>query len=215
MELITMGNPTFESIVNTYAIPQTTGALEVLALQELLSKLGLGQICKFDPFLSRGLSFYTGTVYEVFDATNGYKSSIGAGGRYDAIIGQLVGREDMAYPTVGISFGMESIMEMISNRPFKLNEPSVLVIPIGETTPSVLQVAAELRSNGIRTRTDTSRRKLKNSLATASAKGIRYVILIGEDEVNDDNVRLKDMIAKTEDVLSREEVIVLLCKTCC
>ena len=103
-----------------------------------LRRVGLQDICVFDPFLSRGLSFYTGTVYEIFDASQGFRSSLGGGGRYDAIIGRLVGREDIVYPTVGLSFGMESIMEMIRNRPIETNKPLVVVIPIGETIPEGL-----------------------------------------------------------------------------
>ena len=61
----------------------------------------------------------------------------------------LVGREDIVYPTVGLSFGMESIMEMIRNRPIETNKPLVVVIPIGETIPEGLTVRGtpELRDS--------------------------------------------------------------------
>ena len=155
-------------------------------------RVGLQDICVFDPFLSRGLSFYTGTVYEIFDASQGFRSSLGGGGRYDAIIGQLVGREDIVYPTVGLSFGMESIMEMIRNRPIETNKPLVVVIPIGETIPEGLTAAAALRNCGIHTRLADNRRKLKKTLASASAESIPYAILIGEDEAAAGMVRLKN-----------------------
>lgn len=115
-DLIQLENPTFENVSSKYAIEESRGAQEVQSLQNIIQKLGLEQSCKFDPFLSRGLSFYTGTVYEIFDASKTFTSSLGGGGRYDAIIGQLVGRDDIQYPTVGISFGMESIIEMLENR---------------------------------------------------------------------------------------------------
>ena len=116
LTLIGMENPTFEQITANYAIRDKPGALEVVALQNIVQAIGLAQTCRFDPFLSRGLSFYTGTVYEIFEHSGVYTSSLGGGGRYDNIIGQLVGREDITYPTAGLSFGMEPIMELLRNR---------------------------------------------------------------------------------------------------
>ncbi|REE67582.1 histidyl-tRNA synthetase [Paenibacillus taihuensis] len=211
MELIEMDNPTFEQISSKCGVQRSPGSMEVIALQKLIQELGLGQTCKFDPFLSRGLSFYTGTVYEIFDATNSFTSSLGGGGRYDAIIGQLIGKEDMQYPTVGLSFGMESLMELISSRDnLQLQSPSVVVLPIGDTISEALKVAAELRNAGIRTRVDTTKRKLKKSLASASAKGIAYVILIGESEAQAGKLRLKDMNEMSETVVEVEEALYLL-----
>lgn len=208
--LIDTENPTFEQISCKYGIQKYPGALEVMALQELIVKLDLEQICKFDPFLSRGLSFYTGTVYEIFDASDSFTSSLGGGGRYDSIIGQLVGKQDIQYPTVGLSFGMESIIEMMSTRTSQIQPPSVVVIPIGDTIAETLKVSAELRKSGIRARIDTSKRKLKKSLASASSKGIPYVILIGENEALAGNLRLKDMNEMTETVVNVSEAIGLL-----
>lgn len=211
LELIDMDNPTFEQISDKCGVQECPGALEVMALQDLIRKVGLDQTCKFDPFLSRGLSFYTGTVYEIFDATNSFASSLGGGGRYDAIIGQLVGKDDIQYPTVGISFGMESILEMISNRSIQqIQCPTVVVIPIGHTIAEALKVSAELRNTGIRTRIDTSKRKLKKSLASASSKGIANVVLIGENEAAAGNLRIKDMYEMTETVVNLEEAKKLL-----
>ncbi|MBP1963365.1 histidine--tRNA ligase [Paenibacillus aceris] len=205
--LIEMDEPTLENLFDKYKFKNSEGSSEVFALQELIVKLELDKMCKFDPFLSRGLSFYTGTVYEIFDANKIFASSLGGGGRYDAIIGKLVGRDDIQYPTVGISFGMESIMEMLKSRPIQLPQPLVVVISIGETSADVLKAAAILRSNGIRTSIETSKRKLKKSLATAASNGIPYVILIGEDEAKDGLLRLKDMKEKNEKVVTVQEAV--------
>ncbi|AIQ66144.1 histidyl-tRNA synthetase [Paenibacillus stellifer] len=210
MELIQLDNPAFEDVSGMYGIQDKPGAQEVRSLQALIEQIGLAEIGRFDLFLSRGLSFYTGTVYEIFDASGTFSSSLGAGGRYDAIIGQLVGREDIQYPTVGISFGMESIMEMLANRPVQTKGAIVTVIPIGDTVAEVLKSAALLRANGIRTSMDTSGRKLKKSLAAASSRGIRYVMLIGENEASLGQVRLKDMTGMTETVLTLDEAITII-----
>ncbi|MFB4328552.1 His/Gly/Thr/Pro-type tRNA ligase C-terminal domain-containing protein [Paenibacillus sp. CR_12] len=111
----------------------------------------------------------------------------------------------MAYPTVGLSFGMESIMEMLRDRVVETNRPHVVVIPIGEAVPEGLMAAAALRNRGIRTRLATQRRKLKKTLASASAEGIPYAILIGEDEAAAGVLRLKNMSDGMELTLKLKE----------
>ncbi|MBT2287696.1 histidine--tRNA ligase [Paenibacillus albidus] len=210
MEWIEMENPGFEQLCGKFNLAQQPGAVEVLALQQLLRDIGLEGICRFDPFLSRGLSFYTGTVYEIFDASGSYTSSLGGGGRYDAIIGQLVGRADIAYSAVGLSFGMESLMALLGQRTLEPAAASVMIIPLGATLPQALLTAAKLRSGNIRTSLDTSRRKLKKMLAAASSKGIPYVILIGDHEVSQDMLQLKDMRTGDAKLVTLEEALKLI-----
>lgn len=122
-----------------------------------------------------------------------------------------MGREDIQYPTVGLSFGMESIMALLAERPIQEHKTAeVMVIPIGETLPQVLIAAAELRACSIRTTLVSGKRKLKKQLATASSKKIRYVILIGESESSVDKVRLKDMKEQTEVIVPLDEAIYLI-----
>ncbi|WNS46237.1 histidine--tRNA ligase [Paenibacillus sp. MMS20-IR301] len=209
--LLTLDNPEFGQLVEQYQLEGLPGAGEVLALQQLIDGVGLGAVCVFDPFLSRGLSFYTGTVYEIFDASGRYTSSLGGGGRYDAIIGKLVGRDDIAYPTVGISFGMESVMALLGGRPAEAEDRcGVLIIPVGGYMPQALTAAAVLRAAGIRTNVDSGTRKLKKTLAGASAKGFRYVIMIGETEAALGKLRLKDMTLQSETLVSVEEAVRLI-----
>lgn len=214
LDFVDLKEPTLTQITSTYNLDNERGAREVQILQNMLQRVGLQDICVFDPFLSRGLSFYTGTVYEIFDASQGFRSSLGGGGRYDAIIGQLVGREDTLYPTVGLSFGMESIMEMIRNRPIETNKPLVMIIPIGETIPEGLTAAAALRNRGIHTRLADNRRKLKKTLASASAESIPYAILIGEDEAAAGMVRLKKMTEGKELTLTLQKAVELIIQSC-
>lgn len=212
--LISMDNPTLGQLTAQFDLGASRGAEESAALQALIDQTGLGLRCRFDPFLSRGLSFYTGTVYEIFDKTGGYGSSLGGGGRYDDIIGHLVGREDLRYPAVGLSFGMESIMELLLEREMPVAPSYVLILPISrEQTPLALQAAAKLRSAEIRTRVDASGRKLKKSLTSAASKGIRYVILIGEAEAAQGQVRLKDMKEMTESAMPIETAVLTVRET--
>ncbi|WP_151736169.1 histidine--tRNA ligase [Paenibacillus tengchongensis] len=205
--MLAQQNPGFEQLTEMYGLEGKPGALEVAELEQLIAAIGLSGVCSFDPFLSRGLSFYTGTVYEIFDASGSYTSSLGSGGRYDAIIGKLSGREDIPYPTVGISFGMEAIMALLAGRPLPEAASAVLVVPLGSTLPQALLTASALREAGIRTTLASGGRKLKKILASASAKGTRYVVLIGEDEAAQDMVLLKDMQEGTEELLSVEQAV--------
>ncbi|WP_037292671.1 histidine--tRNA ligase [Saccharibacillus sacchari] len=199
---------TFEDWVTSCGVENDEGANEARALAGLLERLGLDSVCRFDPFLARGLSFYTGTVYEIFDASGRFTSSLGGGGRYDNIIGQLVERPDIAYPTVGLSFGMESIMAMLAERETQMPQPQVLIVPIGEDMIApALETAALLRADGIRTSVEPIGRKLKKSLASASVRGIRWVVLIGENEAAAGQVQLKDMTKKSEQLLIPAEAL--------
>ncbi|WP_341806365.1 histidine--tRNA ligase [Paenibacillus castaneae] len=210
LELIESSCRSLEELANKCGIQDSIGTKEAAELRGIIREIGLEHACQFDPFLSRGLSFYTGTVYEIFDATNGYSSSLGGGGRYDAIIGQLVGRDEVEYQAVGLSFGMESIMALLEERTIQTEQASVVVIPVGVTVVEVLQTAALLRENGLRAKLDTSGRKLKNILATVSSSGIRYVLLLGESEWKAGMVRLKDMEERTEREVTLDEAIYLM-----
>ncbi|NIK69700.1 histidine--tRNA ligase [Paenibacillus sp. BK720] len=210
-ELMAMSEPSITLVAERYDLKESKGAAEVYALQALIDKLKLSDICRFDPFLSRGLSFYTGTVYEIFDASGAYASSIGSGGRYDAIIGRLIGSEEMPYPAVGLSFGMESIMEMIRDRVGPAPAPRVVVLSIGDSMiGEALMAAAFLRSNGIQTGMEPAGRKLRKALASLESRSVRYALLIGEEEAQTGKVRLKDMKAREEYVVPLDEALYLL-----
>jgi histidyl-tRNA synthetase len=213
--LLTKDTPTFEQIAVAFQLEQGKGAEEVRALKLLLEKSGLGSVCEFNPFLSRGLSFYTGTVYEILDATGIYTSSLGGGGRYDAIIGQLVGSSDVHVPAIGLSFGLEPIMEVLRNRERQRSRTQAVVVPLGqEASAEAFRMTTELRTAGIRTRMASEKRKLKKLLASASEEGIRFVILIGSDEMAANSVRLKDMFEQKETVMLMDQAIYCIEKNC-
>ncbi|GMK41135.1 histidine--tRNA ligase 1 [Paenibacillus sp. CCS19] len=197
----------FEQLCAAFGVGDLPGAAEVRSLLALLDSVGLSSICRFDPSLSRGLSFYTGTVYEAFDASGSYTSSLGGGGRYDAIIGQLAGNSEVQYPTVGFSFGLEPIMEITRERLAPVETPPVIVVPIGGMSAEALRTANAIRACGIRTRLSPTGRKVGKALASAASAGCRFAVLIGEDEAQSDMVQLKDMIDRTEERLPVEEAI--------
>ncbi len=215
LSLAEAGEWTPRQLAARFGLENSPGVEEASALLEMLEASGLGAICRFEPFLTRGLSFYTGTVFEVFDATGSYTSSLAAGGRYDAIAGKLAGNAERACPTVGISFGLDAMMAMLGEEENAgLGMPAAIVLPVGsEALPAAARAADMLRRNGICTRVDYSGRKLAKALSSIAKTGIRYVLLIGPDEIAAEQVRLKDLSDRSELSIPLDKAVYLIEKT--
>lgn len=135
---------------------------------------------------------YTGTVYEIFLKDGSITSSIGSGGRYDNIIGAFRG-DDMNYPTVGISFGLDVIYTALSQKETVSSTADVFIIPLG-TELQCLQIAQQLRSTtSLKIELELAGRKLKRALNYANKENIPYVLIIGEEELSTETVVLRNM----------------------
>lgn len=147
-----------------------------------------------------GLEIYTGTVYEIFLSNQLIKSSIGSGGRYDNAIGGLKGSDEI-YSTVGISFGLDVIYTAISLlAEQKDNEnPNVdyYIIPMGTQKESLL-VATNLRSKGFKVELELGNKRIGKALDKANEEKISKVIIIGEKELKNNQIKMKDMLSGQE-----------------
>ena len=169
------------------------GLEEIKNFNNYLVKLGIDNKCEFSIGLARGQNYYTGTVFEVFDKSNTVTSSIGAGGRYDNIIGNFI-NDGNNYPAVGISFGLSSIFEILKDRDiFNETDIDILIIPLNTEIES-LKLANSLRNKGFKVDIEMNNRKLKKSMEYANKEGIPYVIVLGEDEIKSGNIMVKDML---------------------
>lgn len=178
------------------------GLDELIELNTYLEYLEVNKQCVFNPFLARGLEIYTGSIYEIFLADQSIKSSIGSGGRYDNAIGGLIGTTDK-FSTVGISFGLDVIYTAKSTSLNESNEGTNVnyyVIPIG-TQKEALLVANDLRKKGYKVEFELGNRKLGKSLEKANKEKIPYVVIIGEDEVLNNQYRIKDMMTGEESMV--------------
>lgn len=153
---------------------------------------------KFAPYLARGIDIYTGTVWEIFlkdrkIANQEFNVSIGGGGRFDKIITTFVD-DGMEYPAVGMSFGLDVIYEILvlKNAGKKTSTVDLFVIPFGTEFDS-FKFASKLRDTGLRVEVDKNVKKLKKSLAYANKMNIPYVIILGDDELKNGIIRVKDM----------------------
>ncbi|MDO8451778.1 MAG: histidine--tRNA ligase [bacterium] len=161
----------------------------------------------FDPFLARGLDYYTSTIFEV--QSEDTSSSLAGGGRYNDLIGKFSGRN---LPAVGIAFGFDRILELLRDRQLLTNVESTTTILITifslQTVSASLATATELRKAKINAEMYLdSEAKLDKQLKYADRKGIPYVIIQGPDELARGVVKLKNMQTKEQEELTIEEVI--------
>lgn len=155
---------------------------------------------KVDFTIARGLDYYTGTVYETF--LNQYREigSICSGGRYENLAEFYT---DKKLPGVGISIGLTRLFYKLNElnliKAEKKSVADVLVIPMIEDMTIPIKVAKDLRMQGINTEIFLNDKKLKAKMKYADKLEIPYVIVIGEDEVVSEVVKIKDMITGKEE----------------
>ncbi|NHJ02600.1 MAG: histidine--tRNA ligase [Candidatus Heimdallarchaeota archaeon] len=143
--------------------------------------------------LARGLEIYTGTVFEAFLKESAViDSSLCGGGRYDKIIGNFL-ESDVEFPAVGISFGLDTIYDTLSNQ--KIISPiitDVYLIPI-RTLEKTVEIACVLRKNNINSEIDLLNRSLSKNLEYADKNNIPYVLIIGKKDLKKEVVTLRKM----------------------
>jgi histidyl-tRNA synthetase len=161
------------------------------------------------PSLARGLSYYTGTIYEVYAKNSSVTGSLAAGGRYDNMIGQFLGGSEKI-PAVGISFGLEPILEVLKekhpNRIMRKTVTQVYVIPFKTLLAEGRAICQQLRRAGIKTDMDFSAKGISDGLKYANAYEIPFVVIVGPDEVAAGKVKLRDMRSGEEKLLTVDEV---------
>lgn len=166
------------------------GLSECNELNDLINDLDLSDSCVFSPKLARGLSIYTGTVFEFFDKQNRISSSLGGGGRYNRIITDFMDN-GQSYPAVGLCFGLEPIYAILQSQE-KSSFVDVFIVPMG-TTIECLKLATILRNNNIKTLVEMSNKKVKKSFEYANKMNIKYVIVVGSNEIESGQFALKNM----------------------
>lgn len=121
------------------------------------------------------------------------------------MIGNFIGDGNI-YPTVGISFGLSSIQEIVKESFLEEDASTdIYIIPMN-TDIECLKVANILRNNGYKVEVEMMRNKLKKSLDYANRQGIKYVIIIGEDELKDNTVVVKDMFNNNDIKISLDKI---------
>lgn len=182
---------TFESSNNELL---KEGISEINNLNNYLLGLGLTDAI-FTPYLARGLEIYTGTVWEVFDKDKNVTCAIGGGGRYDNIITNFI-NDGESYPAVGMSFGLVPICEILKSNNIDTNKGiyDLYIIPFNKDAEiTSLELANKLRAEGVKVIIEMNNKKIKKCFEWANKKNIPYVTVIGEDEIVNKVLSIKNM----------------------
>lgn len=166
---------------------------------------------KLDMSITRGLDYYTGTVYETF--LNNYESigSVCSGGRYEDLASNYTKK---SLPGVGISIGLTRLFYQLKDADL-INLPvkpvsDVIVFPMENCYERGIEVLNELRNNDIIGQVYFEEGKFRKKLSYANKLNIPYIIIIGENELNDNTVSLKNMTTGEQNTVSLEEAIKVL-----
>ena len=190
-----------------------TGLKGVAELEFILSRLeyaGLQAGLELDLTLARGLSYYTGAIFEV-KALDVEIGSITGGGRYDNLTG-VFGMDGIS--GVGISFGADRIFDVLNRLNLypagSLQTTQLLFINFGEKEEAfLLPLLRKIRAAGIRAELYPETAKMKKQMNYANARKIPFVALLGENEMEQGKVNLKNMQSGEQHLLSPDELIAL------
>jgi histidyl-tRNA synthetase len=175
-------------------------------LLEYLNELGIEFI--ENEGLVRGLDYYNQTVFEFWDSSTGAQNAVGGGGRYDYLIEQLGGKPT---PGVGFAGGMERIMwhmqEAGVQAPNK-DQVDVFVAQLGpEAKKKCLQLVSKLRDLGIHTVGALGEASLKSQMRLADRFQARYTLLLGQMEVKENTIILRDMAAGKQKQIAFDKAV--------
>lgn len=184
--------------------------IEINDINNKIISLGLTDNTAFTPTLARGLSIYTGIVFEFYDKLERLTCSLGGGGRYNKIITDFI-NDGNEYPAIGLSFGLEPIYTILKSNLEENSLYDVYIIPMEEDY-KVLELATILRNNNISTIVEYSKRKLKKCFEFADKNNIKYVIVLGSRELEMGVYTIKDMEKQEQYEFNLEELLEYLKK---
>jgi histidyl-tRNA synthetase len=183
-------------VVQSLENPVPTQGLRATVMA--LESMGLADFVELDLTIVRGLAYYTGTVFELFDAGKTLRAICG-GGRYDNLAG-AVGGVDL--PAVGFGFGDVVLGELLKDRglvPQGQGSIDVFIAAIqGDDLPHALKLAHDLRDAGYRVEYTLSGQSVGKQLKLADARNARVAIVVGPDDRARGEVMVKDLTAKTQ-----------------
>ena len=182
------------------------GLLELNELNRYIEGLGIESYCRFTSTLARGQDYYTGNVFEVYEKTRKLNSSIGGGGRYDQMITNYI-HDGEVYPAVGISFGLSSIYELLKEREdlVRIRKADIYLIPM-DTELFSLKIANLLRKKGMHVLIEMNKKRIKKCFEWANKNEIPFVSVIGDEELQQKRLVVKNMETGESKFYSFEEI---------
>ena len=179
-------------------------------VKQLLGDLGI--TFEEDPFLVRGLDYYTRTAFELESPHLGAQSALGGGGRYD-LLAQEVGSKQPV-PAVGFAAGFERLFLALEAEGVALpgaSPPEAFLVALGdEAVRRVFALAQRLRAEGLRVAFDLRGRSMKAQMREANRQGARHTVIIGQDELEQGRAQVKDMAEGTQADVALGDLAALL-----
>lgn len=176
---------------------------ELETLFALLAAHGVAEWCRFDPTVVRGLAYYTGVVYELFDAGRSLRA-IAGGGRYDDLLAKLGGER---LPAVGFGMGDVVIAELLKDKgllPSGTPGPELWLVSVDGDEAKLAAVASRLRAAGREVGFAFGGGKLGKQMQAAQDNGARKALFVGGDRVGPGEVEVKDLASGEQSVVSLE-----------
>ena len=187
-----------------------TGLDELGTVVKYLAAFGVPEAnFAVDLTIARGLDYYTGTVYETTMLDHPEIGSICSGGRYDNLAEYYT---DKQLPGVGISIGLTRLFFVLEDQGY-LNDnlntapADVLILPMTDDMGPAITLSTQLRSSGVRTQIYGEQKKFKQKMNYADKLGVPYVVFLGDDEIKQDKVSLKDMRSGEQELIPTGEAV--------
>lgn len=172
-----------------------------------LEAMGLGEYIELDLSIVRGLAYYTGTVFELFDVERSLRAICG-GGRYDALLANLGGVD---LPAVGFGMGDVVLGELLKERGLRPDAPPSVDVIVAAVTPDdlpfVLEAAHALRDGGLGVEYALAPQTLGKQLKLGDARGARLAVVIGPDDRAQGAVMVKHLADKTQTAVPRDDLV--------
>ncbi len=171
---------------------------------EQLDQLGLDY--EIDGHIVRGLDYYSRTVFEFVSENVGTQGTICGGGRYDGLVEELGGQPT---PSVGFALGVERLLLELESQEIELpgkKNPDLYFVTFADTIDEAVKLAFELRQEGLKVEVDLMNRSFKAQMKYANKIGAKYIVVLGEDEINTGNIRLKNMQDGSEEELNIKDL---------
>ncbi len=174
-------------------------------VQGLLRREGVQY--EIDPRLVRGLDYYTRTVFEIVSSGLGAQDAIVGGGRYDALVEELGGPQ---LPAIGFAIGEDRLIEILPQQFVERIRPAppIFVVAVGNApVGEALALAEQLRAEGFLVIAEMTGRSMKAALKRADKAAARWALLIGDEELANDTVTLRDLEQGEQAAVSRADVV--------
>lgn len=188
----------------TALCPESVGSMELNSLFDALEKVGLDKYCVFDFGIIRGLDYYTGTVFEVFDEAPENNRAMFGGGRYDNLVGLFVKNAKIS----GVGYGMgdvtlENFLVTHGLVPDLYGKETKVLVTRFDDVPyeDYTKIAADLRACGVTASVYLGNKKFGKQIDYAVRENYTHVVIMGADEKNAAQVKIKDLTRREETLL--------------